>query len=245
MMKKIILFIFLAILFVSFQEVTAQSFEKLLPVTPTDTVFGSPEDFQLTSSSEFKNITTALVSYKIACAPIFIQSGHLYSICDCENCYMPQEGFFQTPGNCSLQPDETTGDFIHLYLYPNNVEGITAINVTFFNANNQTDNASYLAVFVVGAVDVNEPIAGELLPADVIPNPVVENVLIRNIPIINSNSLTLNILNEKGVTVINKQFQNISNDISVDVSTLSSGIYYFVLINNGKPIKAGNFVVSK
>ncbi|ROL60983.1 hypothetical protein D9V86_08110 [Bacteroidetes/Chlorobi group bacterium ChocPot_Mid] len=244
-MKNILLFSIVILMFSSMQESKAQSFQMLLPVSSPDTVLGKPEDGELTSSSEVKNIAGSPVSYKIACAPISMTEGHLYSICDCENCYMPQEGFFQTPGNCVLQPNATTGNAIHMYLYPNNVAGTTLININFLNAANQSDKVSYLAVFIVGGLDVNETLAGDLLEADVIPNPVVENVMIKNIPSVGAGSLNLNIFNEKGSLVINKKVLSTNNEILVDVRDLISGTYYFAFIINGKAVKAGSFVVSK
>ncbi len=242
-MNKLFTLIFMVLVMITIQESKGQSFQLLLPVAVPDTVYGKPEQSELTSSSEIKNITSANASYRIAVSPIYLTPGHLLSICDCENCYMPTESFYQTPNPCVLAPGATSGGAVHLYLYPNNTEGTSIANVNFINANNQMDNVSYQAVYIVGGTDVNRPIELTLLPTDVMPNPASESVMIKNIPAHFSELLNLEVFDSKGKIVGKNIIETNTTDFRINTSSYLSGTYYYNIYSSGKVIKTGSFVI--
>ena len=244
-MKKTLLVILLMLLISEVNNLNGQTFELTAPISKPDTVIGPPESELLTSSAVVKNISAATASYKIALAPIYLTPGHLFACCDCENCYMPQEGYYQTPNPCVLEPQATSGTSVHVYLYPNNTTGTSIINVNFFNTENITDNAIYQAVFVVGTIGVNEPIELTLLPSDIIPNPGVDKILIRNIEVINYAELLLEVYNSKGVIVSKHSIPSGKAEFELNTEDLINGIYYYNISNNLKPHKTGSFVISR
>ncbi|MFH1052244.1 MAG: T9SS type A sorting domain-containing protein [bacterium] len=244
-MNKILPLLIVIWIVLTIQESNCQTFELITPLSDTDTVRGLPEQDRLISYSEVKNISANTASYKIALAPITLTEGHLFSICDCENCYMPQETYFQTPNPCPLAPEETSGGSIYLDLIPNNTEGTSIINVNFFNVDNQTDNVLYQAIFVVGPVDVNETIKLTLLPADVIPNPATDRVIINNIPVNSTGKLKIDIFDSKGNLTNSELVDNTIRDYELNTSNFLTGVYYYNITISGKAIKTGSFVISK
>jgi hypothetical protein len=244
-MNKILPILIVVIVILTIQEGKAQTFQLLKPISVPDSVYGKPEDATLVSYSEVKNITANSASYKIALSPVYLVPGHLYSICDCANCYMPQEGFYQTPNPCPLEPGATSGAAIYLDLYPNNVEGTSIINVSFYNVNNQVDVTTYVAVFIVGGMGINEPVEPTLLKADISPNPATDKVLINNIPYFETGSAKLEIFDTKGNKVNTQIIYNSNSSCDLNTTDFTSGLYWYIITDNEKPLKAGNFIISK
>jgi hypothetical protein len=106
------------------------------------------------------------------------------------------------------------------------------------------DMVSYQAVFIVGGTDVNEPITMTLLPSDVIPNPAIDKVIIKDIPLISTGKSGISVYDSKGNLVISKNI-TLSNELDLQISELASGIFYYNITVDSKPIKAGSFVVAK
>jgi len=237
--------IFISIILFSVQHTFSQSFELLLPEDLPDHQYGMPEDPLLTSSPEIKNISGFTLYYKIGVAPVSLTPGHLFAVCDCDACYAPSDGYYETPGACELLTDLTSGAFLHIYLYPNNTEGISTLNVRFFNLDDSSDDLIYQAIFHVGGTDVNEPQVISLSLADILPNPASDKIIIKNMKLNIQKSNILSIYNSAGILTETIALGRNMNEIILNTSDYTEGAYYYNIIVDGNIQKTGRFIISR
>ncbi|MFC2131655.1 T9SS type A sorting domain-containing protein [Bacteroidota bacterium] len=240
-----ILAVLISIIFFSGLNIFSQSFELLLPEDLPDHQYGMPEDSKLTSSPEIKNISGATLYYKLAVAPIQLTPGHLFAVCDCNVCYAPYDKYFETPEACELLTDQTSGSLLYVYLYPNNTEGTSILNIRFFNLDDSMDDIIYQAIFHVGGTDVNEPQVFSLPLADIMPNPASDIVVIKNLKLNIQKNNILSIYNSSGILTETLSIDSSLNELILNTSDYTEGAYYYNIVSYGSIHKTGSFIISR
>jgi hypothetical protein len=70
----------------------SQSIQLLKPEEVPEMLHGMPEDAEITSSPEIKNISDGEINLKISITPLTLVPGHLFGLCDMNSCYPPLTG---------------------------------------------------------------------------------------------------------------------------------------------------------
>lgn len=147
-MKKLLygIIIFLVVLLNS-GYLRSQSLQFVKPTVFPDTIVGKAEDWELTSSPVVKNVSNHDVLVRMVVAPLKLATGHLFSFCDLSTCYPPATNMLESPNPFTLHPGENTGNWLHIYIYPNGTEGTSELSVRFYNVDNPDDGISYKVVY--------------------------------------------------------------------------------------------------
>jgi hypothetical protein len=143
-----------------------------------------------------------------------------------------------------MNPEQTSGEYIHIYLYPNNTEGTSELNIRFFNVDNPSDNVIYKAVFQVGPSDVNEPMKISLNVGDLVPNPASEYINFKNLGF-NKGKGILQVYNLAGNIIESIELKGIINEYTLNTTSYPEGIYFVKFINGNNIKKAGRFIISR
>ena len=129
----------------------------------------------------------------------------------------------------------------HSYLYPNGVAGTSTITYTFFDQNNPSDLASASITFDVLTAGINEISNGTLSTA--IPNPANSFANINyTVPALKNGKLV--VYNMLGTVVKEYRLTNTQASVLLSTSELSSGVYVYSLINDGKSVSTKKLVVA-
>jgi len=238
-MKKALLSILITLIYFPFSNIlSAQTLEFIQPTTIPDTVRGDLSDWELTSSPIIKNISNQDVTLKMLVSPIHLTEGHLFAFCDFINCYGPLTDDFESPNTFTIKPNENTGEWIHVYLYPNNIQGASELLVKFTDVNNPDNNISYKAVYLVGTTDVKETIPFNIL--QVYPNPATNNITI-NLQNITADEIIITDINGKHIY---KSKLNGETFVIINTNNIANGTYLYSIISNGTIKTNGNFTVT-
>ncbi len=141
-----------------------------------------------------------------------------------------------------IVPGRTTDmNSFHSYIYPNGVAGSSTISYTFFDQNNPSDQASASITFDVLTSGINEISRGTLSVASPNPANTFTNVNY-TVPSLKEGKLV--IYNMLGTVVKEYRLTNSQSSMILSTSDLSSGVYVYSLINDGKPVSTKKLVVA-
>ncbi len=129
----------------------------------------------------------------------------------------------------------------HSYIYPNGIAGSSTITYTFFDMNNPTDMASADITFDVLTSGVNELSKGSLSSASPNPANAFTNINYK-VPALKDGRLV--IYNMLGTVVKEYNLTNAQSTMVLSTSDLSSGVYVYTLMNNGKPVSTKKLVIA-
>ena len=141
-----------------------------------------------------------------------------------------------------IVPGRTTDmNSFHSYIYPNSIAGSSTITYTFFDMNNPTDQVSADITFDVLTSGVNELSKGSLSTAS--PNPANTYTNVNySVPSLKDGRLV--IYNMLGTVVKEYVLTNSQSMMLLNTADLSSGVYVYSLINNGKSLSTKKLVVA-
>ncbi len=129
----------------------------------------------------------------------------------------------------------------HSYIYPNGVAGSSTLTYTFFDQNNPSDQGSASITFDILTAGVNEISKGTLSSA--VPNPANAFANINySVPALKNGKLV--VYNMLGTVVKEYRLTNTQASVLLSTSELSSGVYVYSLINDGKSVSTKKLVVA-
>lgn len=135
-----------------------------------------------------------------------------------------EESFYVPAGGSS-----PTGMFIGYY-EPNEVIGVSVIEYTFFNMDNQNDSVSVLVKFNTTTDNINENLMADI--SNIYPNPAVNYVCMDYNLTGEVENASVEIINLLGSVVKEQQLHNGMGKLKINISELEPGIFfYFVTIN--------------
>ncbi len=141
-----------------------------------------------------------------------------------------------------IVPGRTTDMFsFHSYIYTGGIAGSSTISYTFYDMNNPSDLVSTAITYDVLTSGVNELSKGSLSVAS--PNPANTFTNINyTVPTIKDGRLV--IYNMLGTVVKEYRLTNSQSAMVLSTSDLSSGVYVYTLMNNGKAVSTKKLVVA-
>ncbi len=201
-------------------------------------VQGLYTDQRVDAYLEVENTNTADLSILINCDRSQLVFGHqtyyCWALCyDTTICNSPDA--LIVPGRTLLD------NSFHSYVYPNGIAGTSTISYTFFDQNNPSDSISASIIFDVLTSGVDELSKGHLSAAS--PNPANAFTNINyTVPSLKDGRLV--IYDMLGSVVKEVQLNHNQSTLLLSTTELSSGIYVYSLINDGKSVSTKKLVVA-
>ncbi len=234
-MKKRLLVLITAVLTAGF--LSAQTFSLSTvdgqPLSDRDTVYGNPGANDIQFDAIFNNNSDNGANIKVSRNIIELQDG-ASTYFRWVATYGPDtdistESFFVPAGGSSPE-----GTFISYYM-PQGIIGVSEIEYTFFNVNNEDENVKIVVVYDTSTDAIDEYILRNSFVSDIFPNPVNYSATIKYSFPKEAETIDLRLTNVLGSVVYEQSLGSGDGKVSIDVSGLVEGIYFYSLfINNEK-----------
>lgn len=153
-------------------------------------------------------------------------------------CYGPAQN--QSPTAETIAPNATNNKF-HGYCDNYGISGVTTVMYIFFDMNNTTDS-SFVTVNYVGAqyTGVNNTKTPHL--SDLYPNPAKDMAQIK-VEGYENQSVHVKIYNMLGSVVYSTELERNKNVISLNLSSLQAGAYFYSVSANDKVIASKKLII--
>ncbi len=242
-MRKILQISMIFSLFLSLSPISnAQALEI---VSSEETVSGSPSAQSFKAHVVVKNISDADLIVWASARKVELTEGHKYLFCDLNYCYQSTDGDeLLADESFVLGSGEQTGaEVVYIGLEPNGISGRSIITMKFAIEGDPFDFIEFTATFDVLTSVANNP-ESAFSVSEAMPNPAADMITIKyNIPDINIRS-RLSIYDIYGIVIKEIELDQSGRSISVDISNLVPGTYFYRL-NSGSEIIGSKFVVSR
>ncbi len=229
MMKSLLFSILFstAVIFASAQSFTVSN--------TTDTKYGDYNQFEVISYVTVFNNSASPKNVKVKRIVISEATGHQNAIC-WEQCYIPEVD--ESPSSIVIPANGSLNNFSG-HLYPNGSGGTSQIKYVFFDENNPNDSTTFDVTYQVWGLSVN---SNELKVSEPYPNPAsgFVNFNFSN----NQGSSYLVLYDMLGNTVRKSALNGVSGNLKLDVSKLTSGIYFYQIVENGVSSNAKRLVIT-
>ncbi|MEO8087150.1 MAG: T9SS type A sorting domain-containing protein [Bacteroidota bacterium] len=238
-MKKLLLFIMCAAFGLSMQ---AQSLE-FVNLNPNTTTINGPNDFVMAAYAQVKNNSAIGLTVKVRRTINSLATNHVNNFCFAGYCY-PSTQDLSLP--IDINPGQVT-DSSHVTLRsdlnPTFTNGISTITYTAYNIDDPNDSVSITYTFHAGPDGVNELVNGSKFLSNAYPNPADKASLVSyNLPtLMDAHLLISNVL---GSALNRIQLTEKTGSVNLPVDALPEGMYYYTLMNEGKPIISKRLMIS-
>ncbi|MCZ2357412.1 MAG: T9SS type A sorting domain-containing protein [Bacteroidia bacterium] len=233
-MKKFILFYGLIALIITTQ---AQSLQLIN--VPTTTISGDGSRL-LVAAILVKNISTDTVVVKVRRVIHQVSPDHDLQLCFGPTCY-PEETEI-TPNPAIIAPGDTNKTF-KAQLESYGLPGSASATYYFIKTNGTPDSVTATVNFNV-VTSLEDLIAQNKLAVQISPNPAV-NLASINYTLPNPNSTAqINIYDILGGLQKQQLIKGQQGSISLDLSNLKSGVYFYSLVIDGRPYITKRLIVT-
>lgn len=157
------------------------------------------------------------------------------------NCYQPN--VYVTLDSVPMYPADTNKSFFAAY-YSNGFAGTTIVLYTFFNIADSNDSVSVYGKYVAGSGVGIYQSNSIVKISNAFPNP-AQNTFYIDYSIEKAESASIEVLNVSGSIVSRQSLQVTSARANIDISTLKNGIYFYILIVNGKRVSSEKLVIQR
>ncbi|CAN5390977.1 hypothetical protein BH11BAC1_BH11BAC1_13930 [soil metagenome] len=238
-MKKLVLLI--ASVAVGF-TMQAQSLE-FVNMDPATTTINGPNDTIMAAHAQVKNKGTIGITVKVRRTINSIVTNHIANFCFAGVCYASSTDL-SLP--IDINPGEVT-DSLHVTLRadlnPYLTNGITTITYTAFNVDDLNDTVSITYNFHAGPDGVNELVTGSKFLSSAYPNPADKSSFVSyNLPFIKDAHILIS--NVLGSAVNRIRLTEKTGSVNLPVGELPEGMYYYTLMNEGKPLISKRLMIS-
>lgn len=245
MKKRLLTFtmIFIAVLIVRADDPPLTFTWEGEPLGDTTEIVGLPTAFEIIKYADVTNNTSSAMTIKVAREDIDVVPGTSNAICWAGLCFPPSVDTSTT--QLTLDPGATTGegDEFSGHYYPTNILGTTMVKYTFFDIDNPDLNAQLVVKYVAEYVGLGEGIMADGFVSEIFPNPATNFVSINYTLTPQVNSASVKVINLLGKVVKETRIEMGSNKVRLDVSDLSSGVYFYSVVINEEIYKTKKLVV--
>ncbi|GAB1404234.1 MAG: T9SS type A sorting domain-containing protein [Lentimicrobiaceae bacterium] len=151
---------------------------------------------------------------------------------------------YDTPDAITLSPGASDDSFRCDYRHNGN-HGTSSVRFTVYNTENINDTLSFIVHFQIGYLGLEDqkPVKARL--SNAFPNPASTLVYFEYaLPDLSQNAV-VKVTNLLGTTVYSQAVEQVEGKLSIDVSNLSDGIYFYSLMLNNTPSTTRKFVVKR
>jgi Secretion system C-terminal sorting domain len=186
---------------------------------------------------EVKNVSENAIDVKVRKIEETIVEGTSISLCWGVNCYSPTQ--FETPTAATIDAGATDDSFHGDYFHFGN-PGTSIVTYVFFDDANPTDSSYIVVEYKLASVGIDMFELSNF--SNPFPNPATEFV---NFFCSVNSETTLNIYDAVGKLVDQKILTEVSNEIEISTSNLSSGTYFYEFRKENVVLENGKIVISK
>jgi len=245
MMKKLLIFFiaaFLSVVYVNGQsELELQWDGKVL----NDTVYVWVDPY-LTDATIFHaevfNKTDNILNVKVLRTNIDVVEGSVNSFCWASQCYPP---FLDESGD--YQPiigGESSGENnFYAEFVANETFGISIVKYKFFDKDNPDIYKEVVVKYWSSPEAIEEEIANLISFSNAYPNPAINKFNIDYNFDTNINKASLKIVNLLGSVVKEVEIDQNSNKLSMDISNLDSGVYFYSIVVDNQILQTKKLVI--
>ena len=195
----------------------------------------------LTLHAIFNNETDKDASIRMVREEISMFGDTYSDFCWGGQCWPPQT---DTSGLQLVPAGSSSGELdFSAYYHAENTIGVSVIKYTFYNEHLPEERVSVVVWYDTNPDGIDESIFNQINVSEIYPNPAISNVsLDYNIPheVETANVKIINIL---GSVVKEQQINTGKGKVSMNISELNSGIYFYSLFVNGEVFKTKKLIV--
>ena len=191
---------------------------------------------------DVNNVSNTNVTVRVYKEELEMVEGASASLCFAGSCYPPytmSSGTVVIPAQGTLS--HLTSDEAFHFQYKTLIAGTSYIRFIFANEHDSDDNVSVVFKMVYDPTNVVSMAVATKMRA--YPNPASDNVTIEYAYTGSSNAVNLVIKNLVGATLYTKKLDVNGNKVKVDVSEYSSGIYFYSIEADGRPLVTKKLLV--
>ena len=238
-MKKLLLLIVCAGISLS---LSAQSLE-FVNLNPNSTSLSGPNDQMMQSYVQVRNKGAVTITVKVKRTVNLLAANHVSNYCFAGVCYPSA-----TSNSLSVNIDpgpvaDSTNVTLRADMNPLLTNGISDVTYCAYDVDNESDSVCISFHNNAGPIGVNELSGGSRFLGNAYPNPADHSSFVsynlatpKNAEIVISNML--------GSSVKKIQLNEKTGTIELPVGILPDGVYYYTLMNNGKPVTSKRLMVS-
>lgn len=244
-MKKLLIFFIVAILSTTY--INAQS---LLiswegnPLPDTIMAYAHPDSTDaIVFRASVTNNTGNIMNVKLARVNIDLLEGTSNSVCFAGTCYGPM---VDTTEYLTLTAGATSGDDRSMeadYYYPVGSYGKSIVKYSFFNMANPEEHADIVVKYWSSPTAIDENIADNIVLSNIYPNPAKQSVSLDYRFDVNVDAASVKIVNLLGSVVKEIEMNQNAGKISIDISDLNNGIYFYSVVVNNEVLKTKKLVI--
>ena len=243
-MKKLLIFFIVAILSTTY--INAQSLSLSWDghdLADTVMVMVEPDGEEATVfHAVVTNNSDNIVNVKVLRTNVDVLEGTVNSFCFATQCYPPfldESGdYLPVPAGGSSPEDDFKGEFT-----ANGVLGISIVKYKFFNKDNTDDFAEVVVKYNSSPDAIDESIAKNINISEVYPNPANQNVSLDYRFDVNVDAASIKIVNLLGSVVKEVEMNQNAGKISIDISDLNNGIYFYSVVVNNEILRTKKLVI--
>jgi len=234
MIRRLLIYFLFVLLSVS--NVSSQSFELSYDgaiLNDTVYVYAHPDSNQTTFYANVKNISDKLINVKVARTNIEVMANTRNQVVFGDIKYAPS---VDTTAYLTLPSGATTNEQDMLkgqYFNESGNIGKTIVRYSFYDFSNTSDHKDVVVVFWTSPTSVEENIFDKISFSSAYPNPATNKFNIDYNFDISFSRARLKIVNLLGSVVKDVEIDQGSNKLSMDISDLNAGVYFYsVVVNN-------------
>lgn len=243
-MKKLILSAIAIAIFATWSF--AQSFElyqnqEIFPSGGLVVVSDDVSTSLMLAHMYIKNISNESKLVKVKKEEISVTPGSMNTFC-WVTCWA--NFIFVSPAGVTIEPGVTITEFSGDYI-PLNNPGVTIMRYTFFDDANPNDSVHFFTHFNAGTVGVDELSFRKATFSNPYPNPARNQVSFDYTLPMTVNTASIKIHNLLGSVVKELQINDRSGKITIDVSDLNEGFYFYSVAVNNEILETKRLVISR
>ena len=243
MMKKILLFVIVA--FMSTIYVNAQSLSLSWNgevLNDTVTVWVDPTSTDATAFHAIVNNNSEnIINVKAIRINIDVLEDTFNTFCFANTCYGPATDTSRTlviPAGASSPEDDFKGEYT-----ATDINGTSLIKYKFYNEMDTSDTAQIVVKFWSSPAAIDESLANSISLSNAYPNPTHTTFNIDYSFDVNVSAATVKIVNLLGSVFKEVEMNQNANKLSIDVSNLNAGIYFYAVFVNNEVFQTKKLVI--
>ena len=244
MMKKLLLSFLVALMATTY--VNAQSLSLSWEGnTLADTVVVEVDPLNTEATifhAQVTNNSDDIINVKAIRFNVDVIEGTGNSFCFATQCYPPfldtSAAYLPIPAGASSPTEDFKGEFT---AYEN--IGTSLVKYKFFNVNDLNDTVQVVVRYRSYYLAVDESLANSITLSNAYPNPTHTTVNLDYSFDVNIDAATVKIVNLLGSVVKEVEMNQNANKLSIDVSNLNAGVYFYSVIVNNEIFQTKKLVI--
>ncbi|PLX00422.1 MAG: hypothetical protein C0591_01205 [Marinilabiliales bacterium] len=246
MMKKFTIILIAFIFSASF--LNAQSYSLSWdgePIGDTLLIVGDPSDFEMVFHAILTNNSDDTDTLKVQRRMIHLLDETVHYLCWSVACYAPnRDSIWVAPDSLVLESGQSTLELdFSAHYEPNGVIGTSMVEYTFFNKSDLDEKVTVVVKYKTSPEGIIDRMDKEGYLSELYPNPAISQVNIDYTLTPDVEKANFRVMNLLGAVVKNLEMDKKSSNLRIDVSDLTSGVYFYSVILNNEVYKTKKLIL--